>query len=455
MIGNTLVLYVYNRKLHKGTIRWFIQALAIFDLLSCLVAIPGETIDMRNNYTFGGSPMCKILRSVNMFCTVASGMTLMVVAVERYKRICTPLRKQISPRQARIIIGVCTLAALVCASPAAVIYGKQTVQTDNAAINGSDCSTADVFLGTVYPMAFSSFQFVLFLAGAAALIVLYILIGRKIWSHERFRRIGFNTGINRRISFIFAGGSECSSPTTDDVVFTFPYRRNGDEASSSSNSNHSNNNNNDDQAGQAGPEFQQANIPSVKSEPHIAGKCSTTSFEKSRDSPMIAQFDSSRIATSGPKSSIPTSSTAASLTMVPTNTLTFKSNQRERAKSAGESTLKGRYRRRSTVHTQADIRRFLNRSDSVNSGTRRTTLMLFLITMVFLLSFLPYLVLNVLKVLDDDSLSGDGNAWEVAHNILLRSYFINSVANPVIYSFCSRTFRTECSRVLHCSCCRK
>jgi hypothetical protein len=57
-----MVLYVYNRKLRKGTIRWFVQALAVFDLLSCMVAIPGEIIDMMNNYTFGLSPMCKVTR---------------------------------------------------------------------------------------------------------------------------------------------------------------------------------------------------------------------------------------------------------------------------------------------------------------------------------------------------------------------------------------------------------
>ena len=55
-----MVLYIYNRQLRKGTIRWFVQALAVFDLLSCLVAIPAEIIDMRSNYTFGASPMCKV-----------------------------------------------------------------------------------------------------------------------------------------------------------------------------------------------------------------------------------------------------------------------------------------------------------------------------------------------------------------------------------------------------------
>ena len=40
------------------------------------------------------------------------------------------------------------------------------------------------------------------------------------------------------------------------------------------------------------------------------------------------------------------------------------------------------------------------------------------------------------------------------YSIALRSYFINSMANPIVYSFCSRTFRIQCSKVLHCLCCK-
>lgn len=40
-VGNLFVLYVYTWKKNGGTITRFIQALAVFDLLSCCIAIPG------------------------------------------------------------------------------------------------------------------------------------------------------------------------------------------------------------------------------------------------------------------------------------------------------------------------------------------------------------------------------------------------------------------------------
>lgn len=696
VIGNLMVLYVYNQKLCKGTIRWFVQALAVFDLLSCLVAIPGEIIDMRNNYTFGLSPMCKVLRTVNMFCTMASGMTLMVVAVERYKRICTPLRKHMTPKGAQVVITVCTVAASICAAPASIIYGRQTTPTDHPAINGSDCSTADTLLGSMVPLAFSSFQFLLFLGGAIALVVLYSLIGRKVLNHARFRRDGFGVGANRRMSFIFTG-SECSSPTTEDTVFSFPNRRGNDsveETSSANNNDASSNevsdNNNVKKRKRApftretqSPPFGECASPvsNVRDSPTSTGSSTSPSSDKAtelsplstkclkyepyltenaklyqcnsaegdlqassqkitldtqdakrsaRESSLSETFNtfcnngiipehdvtgynedkplkqireyekpssdaseensddyldrqlpdvrvtgerpvlnvvelagintpkrntSHRNEGSAPDQHVPAhdegtkssegdeqsndartcprpdgkvaakdpqvgtvpvydkpsndgseelsevaserADTPVSVSTppvipemefrrftrrsvsrqhsseppTPTGDLpkafdTFRRNKaaaasgkaslRDRHRS-GDSTgtnLPGRYQRRTSQCRQSDPRR-LKRTDSLRSGTRRTTLMLFLISLVYLLSFLPYLVLMIMKVLDKESLSGRGGSWEVAHNVLLRSYFINSMANPIIYSFCSRTFRKECSRAIHCRCCRR
>lgn len=40
-VGNVFVLYVYTCRVKRSTVTRFIQALAVFDLLSCCIAIPG------------------------------------------------------------------------------------------------------------------------------------------------------------------------------------------------------------------------------------------------------------------------------------------------------------------------------------------------------------------------------------------------------------------------------
>ena len=72
-----------------------------------------------------------------------------------------------------------------------------------------------------------------------------------------------------------------------------------------------------------------------------------------------------------------------------------------------------------------------------------------LITLVYVTSFLPHLALMVLKVKGQGSESRSPT-WEVIQNLLIRSYFLNSVANPVIYSFCSHNFLRQCRDALRC-----
>ncbi|XP_012941405.1 uncharacterized protein LOC101850828 [Aplysia californica] len=188
VFGNSLVLFVYCRRTEGGTVSRFIQALAVFDLLSCSVAIPGEIMDMKLNYTFGSSVSCPVVRTVNLFCIVASGSTLIVVAIDRYKRICCPLRPQISPRAAAAIIAVCAAASSALSLPSTALYGSRSVPTGVPQINGSDCSIADRFAETAVPLAYVSVQLFTFVVGAFILILLYSLIARRVFQHARSRQ---------------------------------------------------------------------------------------------------------------------------------------------------------------------------------------------------------------------------------------------------------------------------
>ncbi|GFO09677.1 cholecystokinin receptor [Plakobranchus ocellatus] len=226
IVGNIAVLYVYTFRMHGrgGTVTRFIQALAVFDLLSCCLAIPGEIMDMKNNYTFGRSPMCKLVRTMNLFCTLSSGITLIVVAIDRYKRICLPLKRQISPSLATIIVCAATVIALVLSTPTAIIYGSRKIATDHPHVTGMDCSIEDRYIKTALPLAYNAMQMLLFLTGLCILIVLYILIARRIWQHEHQRiqrrlsiHIGNCVGLdeNQRFPVNPSDAASSSSPTTE------------------------------------------------------------------------------------------------------------------------------------------------------------------------------------------------------------------------------------------------
>ncbi|XP_067667438.1 orexin receptor type 2-like [Haliotis asinina] len=74
---------------------------------------------------------------------------------------------------------------------------------------------------------------------------------------------------------------------------------------------------------------------------------------------------------------------------------------------------------------------------------QKTTTMMFLITLVFVLSFLPHLGLMVTRAVNKEVFEDLHGVGFIVYNVFLRSYFINSASNPILYSFCSVRFRQE------------
>jgi hypothetical protein len=79
----------------------------------------------------------------------------------------------------------------------------------------------------------------------------------------------------------------------------------------------------------------------------------------------------------------------------------------------------------------------------------KSTLMLLALSVVFLMSFIPFLIIVwVRKARGDMFYPGLSSAEKVLVNIFLRSYLVNNVANPLIYGFCNLQFRREVKKIL-------
>ncbi|XP_052249803.1 uncharacterized protein LOC127857448 [Dreissena polymorpha] len=79
--------------------------------------------------------------------------------------------------------------------------------------------------------------------------------------------------------------------------------------------------------------------------------------------------------------------------------------------------------------------------------TKQVTLMLLIITGVFVVSFIPHLVPMVTISIKPDFLKVVSSAGVAVYNIFLRSFVINNMADPIIYGFCDKKFRGECASV--------
>lgn len=79
----------------------------------------------------------------------------------------------------------------------------------------------------------------------------------------------------------------------------------------------------------------------------------------------------------------------------------------------------------------------------------RTTYIFLAVFIAFLISFVPYLIVNILRFSKVAFVDMNSGSDEVIYNLCVRSYFISNFINPIIYSLLNRTFRTECRKLFH------
>jgi hypothetical protein len=72
--------------------------------------------------------------------------------------------------------------------------------------------------------------------------------------------------------------------------------------------------------------------------------------------------------------------------------------------------------------------------------------MLFIITVIFVISFLPYLIISILNGMDDHFWNDMSTGELVIINLLMRTYFINNMVNPIVYWFLDKKFKQEVYR---------
>ena len=73
----------------------------------------------------------------------------------------------------------------------------------------------------------------------------------------------------------------------------------------------------------------------------------------------------------------------------------------------------------------------------------KTTTVLFAVTLAYILSFLPYLIVMVMRSIIKDLESSLSPLGELAYKFCVKSFFINNAINPLIYSFLNQAFRKD------------
>lgn len=206
VFGNSVVLFVYvARKRLNNEDRFFIPILAIIDLIACMVNCSFSISINMLPVKYDSDIACKFMWFLAMYTTAISALTLMLIAINRYLKLCKRFGRQMTHKWKKYFLVIILSSAAILALPSFAFYGSAEINSGGEKLIGRRCTS--VTAGQ--PKLAFVFKIILFLVMfgvLAVLVVLYSLIGRVL-----FRQARFSCKLNIT--------PEAAPPTSDSGIF--------------------------------------------------------------------------------------------------------------------------------------------------------------------------------------------------------------------------------------------
>lgn len=209
--GNLLVIIIYFGTLRRrdGAHWMYIRALAITDFLVCVIAIPFELYQQTHQLTFYSESGCKTFRSISVHLSLMSSLVLIVMSGNRLRRVCQPLKKQMTPKQGLLSIAIVVLIAALFCWPEGALSGISLEELPNN-LTGYDCSFSDRYKKENYTMVYSTLLLTVYISCMAALVIIYAIVGREVLKRAKLQNA------KRKVSARIAEVTSCEHAVHND-----------------------------------------------------------------------------------------------------------------------------------------------------------------------------------------------------------------------------------------------
>ena len=481
LFGNPLVAIYYGFYAKNTPSHHFIFALSILDLITCCIDMPLEIVDLRHYYNFQSTAACKCLRFTSYFCSIASGCILLAIATDRFRKICQPFKKQITLKITKIMILIACIFSLVVSWPSLVFYTVVEVNvTKVPALSGFDCTLLKDEDYMALVTAYNAFQFVCFIFAITCLIVLYSLIGRRLYQLRSFK---FYSTDNKPQSDKGHQSSSYTSYSDNETPRATNLRRMSSHMI------------------EIPDEIDDKPLATIK-----VISSGSSYYNKSRPTSASSGYRSSSFSSRGSKvypDTLKHSNSTVSRTKIPRtksdithgavrgisiSSIEIPERLRHGSERLRHGSLKLAFSERSIMSKFGSTTSYLSglteysdtyfvpeteietrdaeatteidessakKLKAQNIRTTKYTVIMLSITITFVLTYLPYLGLITWWTLEEDRLSEIMTRSElVALEVFLRSFLISSIANPFIYGFLNTGFRNFVANIFKkcCSC---
>ena len=183
--SNLTVILIYWKRYPKSVYRTIIWTLGLTDLVFCTFAIPFNLVRIIRYYTFYNEWICKCFTTLILFNIFFSSHLLLILSIHRFRQVCLPLKSQIKPSTIRYWIAVGFIFAVIFDIPEFILQPVDQIQLGHN-ITGFVCAVS--FKNSVYAEIYNGFSTCLFGAYALTLLLLYLLIGRKMYLQRKSKR---------------------------------------------------------------------------------------------------------------------------------------------------------------------------------------------------------------------------------------------------------------------------
>lgn len=443
-IGNLLVVIIYKRNYRRSNHRYFILFLASIDLLACTTGLPFLIASLRLPYMMTSAIACKVLRYLHYLTNNSSGLLLVVISVERYRKICRPFKVQWSPRQILYLCIATVLVSAIIAIPSPIFFGKSKIDTGIANITGYQCYIDEKYKGTNMMEAYNEVLMSESVVCIFLFIVLYIFIIRKVKQSDQFIN-AMRSMRSLKIKSYHRADVHDNSHSTDAL----------DDGSGTSSGGKNN-------TSQRNSKTSQEDGQTLRKESSASTSMTTLCSIQPVNKELINEITEIE----KNKNACSPQGLAGNGTMTLPATVNLSQLRNGEGRQTDDKTAK---KSRSLPSTRRQvIDRLVFRSNASTTSevslkpghsskaTIRVTVMLFTVSLVFAAAFLPHLALMVVTSRKKDFLNNLSATEVMLYQLFLRIFIINNIANPIIYLFCDKKFRQGCYELLYVSkCCRR
>ena len=222
LLGNSSVIYVYKWKYSKCNFRTFVLCLAMVDFTSCLFVFPTEMAGHRIWFSYPKSAawFCKLKTSIYATAVFISSYILLLISVDRFRKVCRPLGWQISQNVAlRLCLFIFGLS-MILIIPCPILFG---IQTSNITYEGqhiviTSCGRDDDYKDSIWITIYVAiFYYVTVISFMVTTMVLYGMILRILFCGNFLKEIDHTEELKRKSRLHMA---ESSRDETKDGLFS-------------------------------------------------------------------------------------------------------------------------------------------------------------------------------------------------------------------------------------------